>query len=377
MLDLKFSHNPDITLGVEIEIQLIDPKTGDLKPQGPAILKYLDGANTEHFIKAEIFQSMLEIETPICRNALEAGTSLRKSLRLVEEAADTQDVLVAMAGSHPFAHYLERQLTDHSRYHNLVDRNKWITRRLQIFGLHVHLGMRDGQHAIEMANALTNYLPMLLAMSASSPYWHGEDTGLASSRITFFEATPTGGHPCAVATWHDFKVLIDKMLATNSITSLKDLWWDIRLNIDYGTVEIRIADCSPTIAEIEALTALIHSLAVALDRDLSEGKKLSAPPEWIMRENKWRASRHGVAADLIAESSTISVPFVALWNSTKARLKSEEERFGYTRQFQFLDMIVQRGPSYLRQRQAFAKDGFAGIMKNLVLETKHDEPLWD
>lgn len=318
---------------------------------------------------------MLEIDTPICENAFQIGASIRNSLALVRKVAYECEAQIMMSGTHPFAHYAERHLTPSSRYFSLVDRNKWITRRLQIFGLHVHIGMRDGEHAIAMNNALCHYLPILLAMSASSPYWHRDDTGLASSRITFFEAIPTGGHPYLLNNWASFEDLIERLVFSKSILSIKDLWWDIRPNLEYGTIEVRIADCPPTIKEVEAIVALVHSLAVFIDTELAAGRKFSPPPEWILRENKWRASRHGVQCDLIKDLKGTSVPFSEVWQEIRDSAKSVCQSFGYEPFINFLDTIIQRGPSYFRQRMHY-KNGFDAIIRHLVRENESDQPEW-
>ncbi|OFZ12234.1 MAG: hypothetical protein A2Z20_04245 [Bdellovibrionales bacterium RBG_16_40_8] len=375
MSKLEFHSNKNLSLGVEIEIQLIDPITGDLKPAGPMIIEILKDNPDANHIKSEIFQSMLEIDTPISENAFQIGKSIRKSLHLTRSAAAKCETQIMMAGTHPYAHYSERLLTPSSRYFALVDRNKWITRRLQIFGLHVHLGMRDGEHAIAMNNAFCHYLPIILAVSASSPYWHRDDTGLASSRVTFFEAIPTGGHPYLLNSWAEFEDLIERLIFSKSITSIKDLWWDIRPNIEYSTIEIRIADCPPTIKEVESIVALIHTLAVYLDKELARGKKFPPPPEWILRENKWRTSRHGVQADLITDLKGTSIPFLEVWQKLCKSVRPIERSFAYEPLLNFLDTIIQKGPSYFRQR-LYYENGFDGIIRHLVREGENDQPEW-
>ncbi len=375
MFKLDFSQNKKIGLGVEIEIQLINPITGDLKPAGPAILDALKDNKDSVHIKSEIFQSMLEIDTPICDNAFEVGESIRKSLSLVRKTAEKFNAEVMMSGTHPFAHYTERTLTQSSRYFTLVDRNQWITRRLQIFGLHVHLGMKNGEHAIAMNNALCHYLPVILAISASSPFWNRDDTGLASSRITFFEAIPTGGHPVLLNNWREFEMLIERLIVSKSIQSIKDLWWDIRPNLEFGTIEVRIADCPPTIKEVEALVALIHSLAQFIDKELEAGRSFAPPPEWILRENKWRASRHGVQCDLVKEQSGSSVSFKEIWSELRKSLNPICEQNGYTSFFDFLDLVIEKGPSYIRQRENFSGE-FNTLIRHLIREGCEDQPAW-
>ncbi len=375
MNKLEFLPNKNLSLGVEIEIQLVDVVTGDLKPVGPLVLDDLKNNKDAIHVKSEIFQSMLEIDTPICENAIQVGASIRQSLALARTSAFNHGAEVMMSGTHPFAHYTERLLTPSGRYFSLVDRNKWITRRLQIFGLHVHIGMRDGEHAIKMNNALCHYLPVLLALSASSPYWHRDDTGLASSRVTFFEAIPTGGHPCLLNNWTEFEELIERLIFSRSIQSLKDLWWDIRPNTEYGTIEVRIADCPPTVKEVEALVALVHCLAVYLDAELAAGRTFSPPPEWILRENKWRASRHGVQADLIKDFKGTSVPLLEHWWTINEILRPIWNKFGYAEFFNLLELLIQKGPSYHRQRMNY-KNGFDGVIRHLVRENASDTIEW-
>jgi len=373
---LSFNKNNSLSLGVEIELQLIDPSSGDLKPVATDILSSLEGNQEALHIKSEIFQSMLEIETPICNDAFEVGTSLRKSLRLVRDTAAKFDAQVMMSGTHPFAHYTERLLTPESRYFKLVDRNQWITRRLQIFGLHVHIGMRDGEHAIAMNNALCHYLPLILALSASSPFWQKEDTGLASSRITFFEAIPTGGHPYLLSNWSEFENLIEKLIYSKSITTLKDLWWDIRPNCEYGTIEIRIADCPPTIKEVEALVALIHTLALFIDSEISEGRLFAPPSDWILRENKWRASRYGVQAEFIINNHGTSQPFHEFWNNLREATVKKWYTKSYHQFVDFLEEVIVKGPSYARQR-SYVQRGLDQVIQHLIRENENDQPEWN
>lgn len=375
-ISFEFKSNDKMGIGVEVEVQLVDRITGDLKPIGIELLKKANEKKFDHRLKAELFQSMLEIDTPICQNAKEAGESLRKSLLIAKELAFDFEAEIMMAGTHPFAHYSERLLTPSGRYYSLVDRNKWIARRLQIFGLHVHLGMRNGEHAIKMNNALCHYLPLILAFSASSPFWQRDDTGLASSRITFFEAIPTGGHPFLVESWVEFTKLVKKLEQSKSITSLKDLWWDIRPNLEYGTIEVRIADCPPTVREIESIVAFIHCLAIYIDKEIQNGRTFDPPPEWILRENKWRASRHGVACDLISDMSGVSVPFLEIWNNTREAIQSIINSLQYEKQFEFANEVISKGPSYVRQRAHF-REGFDSLIHKQILETKKDQPLWD
>jgi glutamate---cysteine ligase / carboxylate-amine ligase len=375
MEHLNFTPSSSLTLGAELELQLLDPETLDLKPSSPAIV----GEVGEDFpkIKPELFQSMIEINTGICRDAHAVGTDLAGTLDLLERLGRRHEVLFASAGTHPFARWDERILYPAERYVMLLDRNQWIARRLTIYALHLHLGMPSGEHAIAMQNALLHHLPVFLALSASSPFWQGHDTGLASSRITAFEAIPTGGHPCIVQSWAEFSNLTASLHRAGAISSLKDLWWDIRPNLGFGTLEIRVCDAPPTLAELVALVAFMHATAAAIDVRLRAGEAIPPPTDWMVRENKWRASRHGVSADLI----------IAPDGSSRS-LEDEVERlfscaaeqcltFGYERQFDLLREILQKGPSYARQRALFSGAGSAqAVARGLVAELARGHPEW-
>jgi carboxylate-amine ligase len=360
---------------VEVEIQLLDENTFDLKPSSLAILPSFDGNPR---VKAELFQSMLEINTGICRNAHEVHLDLSGTFSEVQDRCRALGIRIASAGTHPFARYHDRVLFPASRYKDLIQRNQWIARRLMIFGLHVHVGMRSGEHAIQMNNALLHYLPMFLSLSASSPYWHGEDTELASSRITFFEALPTGGHPCHFSNWEEYERLYQRLVRSKSITSPKDIWWDVRPSPEYGTLEIRICDGSPTLSETVSLTALIHSLAAYIDRQLEEGRRFRPPPDWILRENKWRAARHGVNASFILNEEGLTASMTSMLDDLLRELAPVVDEFGYQSHLLLLRELVERGPSYCRQRRvAQMSDGnLLTVVGHLAEEFENRAPIW-
>ncbi len=191
-----------MSLGVEMELQIIDRKTKDLIAGAPKIFEKL-GGEREH-IKPELMQAMIEINTGVCENVQQVRTDLDEQVGILRTVCGELGYTLASSGSHPFARYADRIPYPDERYAYLIDRNRWIARRLMIFGLHVHVGMRDVDHMWQLNNAMMHYLPHVLALSASSPFWQGKDTGLASCRVTIFDALPTGGHPCTFAAWEEF-----------------------------------------------------------------------------------------------------------------------------------------------------------------------------
>lgn len=370
---LSFKSSGHLTLGVEIELQLLDRNTLDLAPVALNILSAVDCER----IKPEIFQSMLEINTGICADVHDVERDLTESSNLLRKICAKNDVLISSTGTHPFARYSERKLFPAERYHSLIDRNQWIARRLMIFGMHIHIGMRDGDSCIRFNNFFLHFIPHMLALTASSPFWQSEETGLASCRSTIFESCPTAGHPCRLKNWEEFSDLCDRLVRSQSITSLKDIWWDIRPSPDYGTLEIRACDGPATQEETLAVVAFIHALAHWFDIHADYDYELHAPHMWMMRENKWRVTRHGQSAVLILddEVNTISLrEDIALWMD---RLHPIVMQLGYQKHWQALAGILERGSSYQRQLRVFSKtESLQAVAEHNAREFEMGKPIY-
>lgn len=365
-MSIPFTPSPSLSLGVELELQLIDPETLDLSPRSIELLQVIG----EHsYIVPEVMQSMLEIKTDICQNVQEAELQLHGHLKIIKKAADKLKLAFACAGTHPTAKHWERKIFPLPRYQELIDRNQFISRRLIIFGMHVHIGVKDGQQCIDLMNEFLYELPILLALSASSPYWEGIDTGLASSRVTIFEAIPTGGHPCQMKSWEDFENLIHVLTKARSIKSFKDIWWDLRPSPNFGTLEIRICDGMPTLKENMANVALIHCLASYYLDQHKNGLKREILPDWIIRENKWRASRHGIEADLVTSTNGDSSSLKELTIDLVGKLKQYFIKFGYA-EYETMILDTLKGlTSYQRQKYAFEKSNdLKDVTKLLINE---------
>jgi glutamate---cysteine ligase / carboxylate-amine ligase len=365
-MDLVFSQSAPLTLGVELELQLIDSKTFDLSPNSIELLKLI--GNTQYIVP-EVMQSMIEIKTDICKTAQEAELQLKNHLKLLKSASEKLGVSLACAGTHPTAKHWERKIFPLPRYSELIDRNQFISRRLVIFGLHVHIGVTSGDECIDLMNEFLYELPVLLALSASSPFWEGIDTGLASSRVTLFEAIPTGGHPCQMRNWEDFKNLIFALKTARSINSYKDIWWDLRPSPSFGTLEIRICDGMPTVQENMALVALIHCLAAFYMDEIREGRKREVLPDWIVRENKWRASRHGIDADLIVSTRGENISLIDYANKLLKILDKYICSYGYQDYKELILNSLKGYASYQRQKYIFEKTkDLTSVTKLLINE---------
>jgi carboxylate-amine ligase len=344
---LIFAASDELTLGAEIEIQLIDPATGNLAPRAEEILKRMPDRSR---VQPEVYQSMLEVVTGICADVHEVNKDLAQTMAQLKALGKELEIDFASTGTHPTAKYNDCILSDMPRYSELIDRNQWLTRRWSVYGLHIHIGMKSGDDCIRYNNFLLRFLPHLLALSASSPYWQGEDTGLASCRPTIFESLPTSGTPYLVKNWAEFDTLVNTLLKSRAITSYKDLWWDIRPSPRYGTLELRVCDGVATFQETIAIIAFVHLLCLWF-RDHGDWiDTVPYPHRWMLRENKWRALRHGMEADIvISEDGTIKSlkQDVEEWIQKVASYAHEyhyEEYIGYLRK------MIQYGNSTYRQR---------------------------
>jgi carboxylate-amine ligase len=370
-LHIQFKNNVAMSLGVELELQLLHGKTKDLVPLAPEVLRRLPAGYDR--IKPEIFRSMIEVNTNICPTIADVKDDLMQSMELLYQVCDDLNIQLASTGSHPFAKYHQRIIYPNARYEKLIDRNRWIAERLMIFGIHVHIGMRNGEHAMQMTNGLIHYLPCLLAISASSPFWQGRDTGLASSRITIFEAMPTAGHPCTFESWGDFEHTVAAMTKSNTLTSMKDLWWDIRPSPDFGTIEIRVCDGMPTLTETLNLVALIQTLAYHIDAQLRSGKSIPPPPDWILRENKWRAARWGLDANLIVNNQGDCIAMRDFLQSTIEMIAPTAQLLGCSAELNCLRLDLNELPSYARQREIYNRaKSTRAVADSLAQELRQD-----
>ena len=255
-MQIDFNSSPRSSLGVEWELMLVDRETRGLTSGATEILEELHPGGEHPTAKKELLQSTIEVITGVCQTVGEASADLSRTVEQIVPLADKRGLGLMCTGTHPITNWRTQQITDNERYAKLVDDMQWLARRMQIFGVHVHVGVRSPDKAIAMVNALSAYIPHFLALSASSPYWVGGDTGLASARSKVFEGLPTAGLPQQVEGWAGFERYMETLIKTRTIASIKEVWWDIRPHPTYGTIEMRICDGLPTLAEVAMVAAL-------------------------------------------------------------------------------------------------------------------------
>lgn len=364
-MPIRFNGSPAHTLGVEIELGLVHDRTDALECAAPSILAELGAGHPqgEHpHIKAELFQSTLELVTGICDTPADARADLQTTLAELDPALAARDLALIGTGVHPFSAWSSLRLTEDARYFRLVERIAWPARRLMIHGVHFHVGVPSGDHAIAVTNGLTALLPHFVALSASSPYWFGDDTGLASMRTKIFESMPSASLPPALADWADFEGLVAILTRAGTIETFKELWWDIRPSPNWGTVELRMCDGMATMTELLAVAALAQCAVADLCQRFDAGEPIAREPDWVLRENKWRAARYGIDADLVHGDGLVT-DLAQEVRDMVAQLAPLAAELGCATELAGVADILTRTPSYARQRRV-VQDG--GNLRDVV-----------
>jgi carboxylate-amine ligase len=298
MSTLDFTRNDSPTIGVEIELQLVDAKTLALSSSIEDVLARLPEGLADQ-IKPELMQSYLEINTKVCHTVREAGDDLRSKLEDLQKVTDSLGIRPFWAATHPFSSWRDQKITVNDRYYRLIELMQDVGRQLVTFGLHIHVGVDTGDKAIMVCDRIIRHLPLLLALSANSPFWEGRKTGLHSNRSKVMEALPTAGLPHRVRNWSEYTWLINHLVDTGFINTIREIWWDVRPHHNFGTVEIRVCDMPPNLNSVLALTAMVQCLVHAISNQIDQGTFQSEYHPMMVQQNKWRATRFGAEARLV------------------------------------------------------------------------------
>ena len=286
----EFKKSHAFTIGVELEFQLVDRESLALVPLAPRILESLSDQWKDR-IKKEFIQSMLEVNTGVCHTIDDVAQDLRVVTLHLEQKAHEQGALLHPTSLHPFSRALDQQPTQDPRYLEILEDLRLVGQMLITQGLHVHIGVPDGDTAIWIVDHIRAYLPLILSLTASSPFFQGIDTGFQSYRSKLFEQLPRSGIPASLGSWDEYVRLCNMLMEGGIISDVRDIWWDVRPHPYFGTIEVRIGDLPPTFKEILAITALIHALVVYISRN----RNLPPPPHrLIIANNKWQAARYGL-----------------------------------------------------------------------------------
>ena len=350
-MEVNFGRSAPFTIGVEEEFQLLSPESYELVSRFDEVAE----AAGDERVRPELLQSVLEVATSVghsVEEALEEARHLRAQLR---DAAEERGTLIAAAGTHPFSRYEDQEVTGEPRYENLLEKMQWTAERQVIFGLHVHVGLESADQAISVANALRTWLPELLALSANSPFWHGRDTGLASTRTKVFDTFPRTGLPPAFSSFEEFELLVERGVKTNSFADYTYIWWDLRPHPRLGTVEVRVCDAQTRIESLAAIVALVQSLVATLaERHEREGP-LPIQPVTLLEENKWRAARYGLDADLIWLDRDEERPAREALRQLVELAEPAARRLGCAPQLAAVEKILEAGTGADEQRRVLAE----------------------
>lgn len=298
MPKLEFTSNETPTIGVEIELQLVDRETLSLSSSIEGVLSGLPGELVER-VKPELMQCYLEINSGVCRTVSEVGADLRGTIAAVERVTGDLGLELFWAATHPFSSWRSQEITVNDRYYELVELMQDVARRLVTFGLHVHVGVDSGDKAVMICDRLLRHLPLFLALSSNSPFWEGRNTGLHSNRSKIMEGLPTAGLPHRMRNWSEYCWLVSHLVDTGFINTIREIWWDIRPHHLFGTVEIRVCDMPANLEQVLSLTALMQCMVQALSDEIDRGTYQSEYHPMMVEQNKWRATRFGPDAELV------------------------------------------------------------------------------
>ena len=352
MAKLEFTRNDRPTLGVELELQLIDAESMALKNCIDDVLAALP-ENAKETAKHELMQSYLEINTGVCENVAAAGEDLRGSLVHVASAAEACGAKLGWAATHPFSPWMEQRVTPKPRYLKLVETLRETARRLVSFGLHVHVGVESGDKAVMICDRIARHLPTILAMSVNSPFWQGRDTGLHSQRTKVMEGLPTAGLPPQMRNWSEYTWLINHLIETGFIETIREIWWDVRPHHNFGTVEVRVCDMPADLDAVLGLTAVIQCLVVALSREIDEGTYQFDSHPMMVRQNKWRACRYGLNAQLVDPYTFKATPARQVAESLITLLEPTAQELGCADELKLAKELLSRPTGAELQRRRF------------------------
>ncbi len=358
---------PAYTIGIEEELMILDAESLELVN---AIETLLESAPSGE-IKPELMESVLEISTDPCPNTQVAGEQLRSLRRQVCMTADEKNLAIGSAGTHPFAMWEDQRIVARPRYRDLISALRFVARQELIFGMHVHVGVDDPDKAIHVANGMRVHMPVLLGLSANSPFWRADATGLASTRTPIFRAFPRVGIPPAYNDWADYERRIEFMVKAGVMEDYTYLWHDVRPHPNFGTVEVRVMDSQTRIEHTLGLAALVQALVKELSEHFDAGKELAHYPFEMLDENKWLAARHGLEGELVDLPDSDRVATRALARRLLDRMREHCQDLGSAADLDAVEDLLARGNGAARQVVVYeANHDLHEVMREIVEATK-------
>jgi carboxylate-amine ligase len=343
-----FGRSTPFSLGIEEEFQLLSPDSYELVPRFDEIAE----AAGDERVRRELMTSVLEAATGIHERVADALDEVRAIRALLRDAASGRGALIASAGTHPFSRWEHQEITDTPRYQGVVEKLRWVAERVAIFGLHVHVGIESADTAVKIATGLRTWLPELLALSANSPYWQGRDTGLASTRSQVFDTMPRSGLPPRLESFAEFERLVERGAAAGFFPDYTYVWWDVRPHPKLGTIELRVCDAQTRLESVAGIAAFTQSLALTLAESPTP-----AQPRTLIAENKWRAARYGLDAQLVDLAHDRERPAREAVRELLERAAPAAQRLGCAGELEEIEALLERGGGADEQRHLHDRDG--------------------
>ena len=367
---LAFHSNDRPTIGIELELGIIDAQTMSLTSAIQPLIELLPEKRRIDF-KPELMQCCIEVISGVCDTVADAETDLTEKLVLLEQAADQLNLGLWWGATHPFSSCHEQQVTPDPRYQDLVELLQEMARRLVTFGLHVHVGVDSGDKAVMICDRIMQYLPVLLSLSCSSPFWEDRNTGLASYRSKIMEGLPTAGLPTLMRNWSEYVWLINHLVDTGFINTIREIWWDVRPHHKFGTVELRVCDIPGRLRETLALAALIQCLVQTLSDEIDEGAYQHDCHPMMVRQNKWRACRFGTNAQLVNSFTYEVEPVPKVTEALIRRMAPQASELGCAEHLEYIQEMAEASDNASRQKALLAETGdVREMVRQLTLESR-------
>jgi carboxylate-amine ligase len=358
------------TIGVEEEFQIVDPASGELRSHVSELMEASSPGLGEQ-VKREMHQSIIEIGTKICADVHELDADMRRTRGELVRAAESRGLQVAAAGTHPFSSWIDQVISPGERYQNIVEEMGQLARSLLIFGMHVHVAVPDRTTMIDLMNMARYFLPHLLALSTSSPFWMGRDTGLKSFRTTVFRRFPRTGIPDHLNSWNQYEDYVELLVRLHCIDNAKKIWWDVRPHPTFGTLEFRIFDVVTRVDEAIAIAALTQAIVVKLHRLYTRNMGFRMYDRALIEENKWRAARWGIEGKLIDFGKQAEVPMAMLIEELFEFVDDVLDDLGSRASLEPIRAIFRHGTSAERQLRVYQETGdLQAVVRHIIAETR-------
>jgi len=378
MSEVVFNPSKSPTVGVEVEAQIVDNATGNLVNIAENIV---NGFNNEERVKHELYLSTVEITSSPALDTNNTYDELSSIFKEVLDLAIKENAGLIATGTHPFALYEDQVITNvNPRYGEFAQKYGWAVRRLLTFGMHVHVGMDSKEKAVAVHDEIRKYLPLVLALSACSPFWRGKDTELYCSRLSVFQGLPNTGLPEPYLEWSEYEQSLETLVAANVIKEgigYRQVWKDVRIHPAYGTVEVRIADSMPSLIDTVAVATFVQALAIKIGNDWESGKLDEPTPNWLIERNRWAAIKEGLNSKFIIDLEGRTKPIKEVIKNLTNEIKPIAESLGSLNRLNELENIFKSDNMVENMRNFHKKESLDGLVKELqkILNESLDKPI--